>query len=104
MTKFATDIKGGLFDFEQSEPIVVHNVMADFGSSIAYQVFIVNLDTTGAVISGESMLLTSGTAATLSYITRLTLGPSQAVQIKTTTATAAMVARCWATTCRGFQG
>ena len=104
MNKFATDTKGGLFDFEQSEPIVVHNVMVDFGSSIAYQVFIVNLDANGAVISGESMLLTSGTAATLSYITRLTLGVKQAVQIKTTTASAAMVSRCWATTCRGFQG
>lgn len=104
MNKYATDTKGGLFNFEQSEPIVVHNVMADFGSSIAYQVFIVNLDATGAVISGESMLLTSGTAATLSLTSRLTLGVNQAVQIKTTTATAAMVARCWATTCRGFQG
>jgi len=104
MTKFATDVKGGLFNFEQTEPIVVHNVMADFGSSIAYQVFIVNLDAAGAVISGESMLLTSGTAATLSLTTRLTLGVNQAVQVKTTTATAAMVGRCWATSCRGFQG
>jgi len=104
MTKFATDTKGGLFNFEQTEPIVVHNVMADFGGSIPYNVYIVNLDANGAVISGESMLYASGTAATLSLTSRLTLGVNQAVQIKTTTATAAMVGRVWATSCRGFQG
>jgi hypothetical protein len=104
MTKFATDTKGGLFNFEQTEPIVVHNVMADFGSSIAYQVFISNLDAAGAIISGESMLYASGTAATLSLASRITLGVNQAVFLKTTTATVAMIGRCWATTCRGFQG
>ncbi len=104
MNKYATDIKGGLFDFEQSEPIVVHNVMADFGTAIPYSVYIVNLDTTGAIIAGESLLVTSGTAATLSYVSRLTLGVKQAVQLITTGATLAMKARSWATTCRGFQG
>jgi hypothetical protein len=104
MNKYATDTKGGLFDFEQTEPIVVHNVMADFGGSVTYSVYIVNLDAGGAVISGESLLLTTGTAATLSYVSRLTLGVKQAVQLVTSGASAAMLARAWATTCRGFQG
>jgi hypothetical protein len=104
MNKFPTDTVGGLFDFEQSEPIVVHNVMADFGTSVPYSIYIVNLDAAGAVIAGESLLVTSGTAATLSYVSRLTLGAQQAVQLITTGATLAMKARSWATTCRGFQG
>jgi hypothetical protein len=104
MNKYATDTKGGLFDFEQSEPIVVHNVMADFGGSVTYSLYVVNLDANGAVIAGESLLITSGTAATLSYVSRLTLGVKQAVQLITTGASAAMKARSWATSCRGFQG
>lgn len=104
MNKYATDTKGGLFDFEQSEPIVVHNVMADFGGSVTYSLYVVNLDGAGAVISGESMLVTSGTGATLSYVSRLTLGPKQAVQLITSGATAAMKGRAWATICRMFQG
>jgi hypothetical protein len=104
MNKYATDTKGGLFDFEQSEPIVVHNVMADFGGSVTYSVYIVNLDDAGAVLAGESMLVTSGTAASLSYVSRLTLGPKQAVQLITSGASAAMKGRAWATICRMFQG
>jgi len=104
MNKFPTDTVGGLFDFEQSEPIVVHNVMADFGGSVTYSIYIVNLDANGGVISGESLLVTSGTAATLSYVSRLTLGHKQAVQLITSGASAAMKARSWATSCRGFQG
>jgi len=105
MNKFPTDTVGGLFDFEQSEPIVVHNVMADFGVSVTYSLYIVNLDANGAVISGESLLVTSGTAATLSYISRLTLGAKQAAQLITSGGGAsAKMARAWATTCRGFQG
>jgi hypothetical protein len=104
MNKYATDVKGGLFDFEQSEPIVVHDVFADFGGSVTYSVYVVNLDAAGAVIAGESMLVTTGTAATLNYISEMTLGSKQAIQLITSGATGAMKARVWATTSRGYDG
>lgn len=104
MTKFATDVKGGLFNFEQSEPIVVHHLIANFGTSIAHQVFIVNLDSTGAVIAGESLLIASGTAAFISLIPQVVLGVGQAIQLTTTGATLAMVGTVWANTTRGFVG
>jgi phosphohistidine swiveling domain-containing protein len=104
MNKYATDVKGGLFDFEQGEPIVVHDVMADFGGSVTYSIYIVNLDAAGAVIAGESLLVATGTAATLAYVVPLTLGSKQAVQLITSGATAAMKARSWATTSRGYDG
>jgi len=104
MTKFATDTKGGLFNFEQNEPIVVHHLIANFGTSIAHQVFIVNLDAAGAVIAGESLLIASGTATFISLIPQVVLGVKQAIQLTTTGATLAMVGAAWANTTRGFVG
>jgi hypothetical protein len=104
MTKFATDVKGGLFNFEQNEPIVIHQVLANLGTSIAYQVNIVNLDSTGAVIAGESILLASGTAASVFLTPQVVLGAGQAIQLTTTGATLAMVGTVWANTTRGFVG
>jgi hypothetical protein len=105
MNKYATDTKGGLFDFEQSEPVIVHNILADFGGSVTYTVYIVNLDAAGAVIPGESLLLATGTGALLNLaLQHIVLGSKQALQLTTTGATAAMKARVWATAARGFMG
>jgi hypothetical protein len=104
MTKFATDTKGGLFNFEQNEPIVVQQILANLGTSIAYQVSIVSLDSAGVVIAGESLLLASGTAATVSLTPKIMLGVGQAIQLTTTGATVTMVGAAWANTYRGFVG
>jgi len=105
MNKYATDVKGGLFDFEQIEPVMVHNILADFGGSVTYTVNLINFDDAGAVIPGETLLFTTGTGVSLNLaLQHVVLGPKQAVQLITTGATAAMKARVWATTARGFMG
>jgi len=106
MTKYATDVKGGLFDFEQTEPIVVHHILADFGVSVTWTVNVVNLDPAGAVISGETLQLATGTGDKYaSAVTAVILGHRQALQLITSGGGAARkIARVWATTSRGFQG
>ena len=106
MTKFPTDTKGGLFDFEQNEPIVIHHIVADFGVSVSWTLEIANLDSTGAIISGETMTMATGTGDKyVSAVTQLVLGPRQAVQLITSGgASAKKIARVWATTFRGYQG
>ena len=106
MTKYATDTKGGLFNFEQSEPIVVHHILADFGVDVTWSIKVVNLDALGSIISGETLIFADGTAtAHVSHVTEIILGYRQAIQIITSGgASARKVGRVWATTCRGFPG
>lgn len=106
MTKFPTDTKGGLFDFEQSEPIIVHHILADFGVNVTWSIKVVNLDALGSIISGETLIFADGTAtAHVSHVTEIILGYRQAIQLITSGgASAKKVGRVWATTCRGFPG
>lgn len=106
MTKFATDTKGGLFNFEQSEPIVVHHILADFGVNLTWSIKVVNLDALGAIIPGETLIFADGTGvAHVSHVTEIILGYRQAIQLITSGGAGAQkVGRVWATTCRGFAG
>jgi hypothetical protein len=105
MTKYPTDTKGGFFNFENNEPIVVHHILADFGVAVTYTFSVVNLDAAGAVIAGESLVFATGTAASFIQTTSIVLGTKQAVKLVTSGgAGAAKVARVWATTFRGYQG
>ena len=102
MTKYATDTKGGLFYFENSEPIIVHHILADFGVSVTYTFTVVNLDANDAVIAGETITLATGAAATFSLTTPLVLGTKQAIRLITSGGVAAAkVCRVWASTARG---
>lgn len=102
MTKYATDTKGGLFYFEQNEPIIVHHILADFGVAVTYTFTVVNLDAADAVIAGETIILATGTAATFSLTTPLVLGTKQAIRLITSGgAGATKVCRVWASTARG---
>jgi hypothetical protein len=106
MNKYATDTKGGLFNFEQTEPIVVHHILADFGVSVTWTVYSVNLDANGAIIAAETVRLDTGSGDKYAAAaTAIILGPRQALQLITSGgASAAKVARVWATTSRGFDG
>lgn len=106
MTKFAPAAAGGLFNFEQSEPIVVHHILADFGVNVTWTLNVVDLDDSGAIIAGETLTYADGTGvAHLSFVTAIVLGPKQAVQLITSGGAAhAKIARAWATTFRGYQG
>jgi hypothetical protein len=92
-TKYAASAAGGLFWFENIKPMVVHTVRANFGSSVAHTVSVVNVDAAGAEVVGENVQLLSATAQHLNLApTRLTLFPGQAIKITTTGATLAMYA------------
>lgn len=81
MNKYALVVAGGLFNFEQSEPIKILQYQFDLGASVAYSIAIVNLDADGAVISGESMVIDAATSRYPSTRNPFWLTARQALQI-----------------------
>jgi hypothetical protein len=81
MNKYSALTAGGLFNFAQGEPIKILQYQFDLGASVAYSIAIVNLDSTGAVISGESMVIDTGTSRYPSTRTPFWLTARQALQI-----------------------
>lgn len=91
--KFPASAAGGLFWFENTKPIVVHTARADFGSSIAHTLSVVNVDATGAPVAGEEIVILSATAQYMNLEDeRVTLMPGQALKLVTTGGTQAMFA------------
>src|SRR5574343_508540 len=61
--KFAAHANGGLFNFEQTEPIIVDTFYAAFGAAVGtWTLSIVNLATNGTPIAGEKFLVESGSS------------------------------------------
>ena len=100
LNKFVADIKGGLFDFEQEEPLRVMQYHFDLGSSIAYVLTVETYDATGTVIAGESMQLLSATARIVVGTPNWALGKNQKLKLTTSGASAAMIARIHVVTAR----
>jgi hypothetical protein len=105
LTKFAIASTGGLFNFENSETVIVTQYAFNFNAATAYELALVNLDNTGAVIAAETQIIYSDTATTLfTQPQRIILGARQALRLVTTNAVAAMCAQVYAVQERGFRG
>ena len=64
--RYPAGAHAGLIQWNNNEPIICRQLQAGFGGSIAYSLYLVNLDEDGALIAGEKWLLRTATAATLS--------------------------------------
>jgi hypothetical protein len=104
LNKFAANVAGGLFLFSATEAVVVHDIYIDFGALTTYSLKIVNLDGSGNPIAGESFALEEDVRLRTRLTGRLLLSANQALQLTTSDATAAMMARMYATALRVFPG
>lgn len=106
MNRFPAGATGGLFFFENNENILVQQYTFDFGSVVDWTLSIVNLDDTGAVVSGEACRLDSGHGAYAARVENMhvLIGANQALKLTTEGGTQAMRAWVWACTQRGSQG
>lgn len=87
--KYEDQTKGGLFVFNTGEPVIVNRLAITIASG-NITVNLVNLDTSGSPISGESWLIASATSVTSMWkdesSLKITVLQNQAIQVITTTA------------------
>lgn len=94
---------GGLFFFNNLEPLVCSQIHVDLGAAGDIKIFLVNLDPAHinddlpTILSGESMLIESSTGAQFLALDearfKTVILPYQAIQIVTTNSTAAQIAQ-----------
>lgn len=102
MNKFPAGTTGGLFHFEQKEPIVIQQYLFEFGASVSYTVALVNLDADGNEIAGEALILEQGTAERTKYVENLLLTVGQALKV-TAGGTASMLGQVAAISARSHE-
>lgn len=93
MERFPTDTVGGLFDFENSNPLQVHQVLIKFGGQTTWSLVIVDVDTVETTLASgttEAELLVTNQVGPLAQFILL---EGQALKLVTSGASAAMVAR-----------
>ena len=100
LNKFVADTKGGLFDFEQEEPLRVMQYHFDLGGSVAFVLTVETYDAAGSVISGESMQILAATSRIVVGTPNWVLGKNQKLKLTTSGAAAAMTARIYVVTAR----
>ncbi len=106
MNKYAAGTAGGLFDFENTEPIIITQYHFEFGDvTTGYVLSIITTNADESEISGEASILAQGSAKIV-IVTgqRLLLTAGQKLKLVTTGGTAAMFARVFAIQERGYQG
>lgn len=86
--KYPVDAGGGLVYWNATEPVVVNQLLVTLDVSGDVSIYLVNLDTTGAVIAGEDFTLDKKTGVTYYANTDLevVLLPYQALKVVTTQA------------------
>lgn len=85
----AEGLSGGLFTFHHTQPIIIQQIYADFGASIAYTL---QLQTS----AGALILDTNTTRYLVKPDIRWRLAKGETLQLLTTGGTVAMWARCYA--------
>lgn len=96
MYEFAAAAAGGLFYWDNSEPMVIDQVLVDLGAAGNCEIYIVNLDAAYAPITTERWQIAN--ELNVRYVeinkgsTQITLLPFQALQIVSTASAAAKTA------------
>lgn len=78
---------GGLFEFSHKQPVLIDHIMADLGTSIAYEVYLVTALSKFQIAAATSRYLW------VKHDNKVILFPGEKISIKTTGATVAMWAR-----------
>lgn len=96
MYEYAAADAGGLFYWDNQEPMVIDQILVDLGATGTCDIYLVNLDANNAVIAGERWRIhtsPSGQYIALNHATlELVVGPKQAIQIISGTSAAAKTA------------
>ena len=101
--KYTAQNAGGLFYWDNNEPVLCTQINVDLGASANISLYIVNLDPASVqagaptVVAGESVLIAQATAVALLNLDhahfQATLLPFQGLQLVTTASGAAPIAR-----------